>query len=479
MSFQSTWGTIFKIFDPDNPRHVTLHAHMVSVATSDDTILVLNHLVSALRRFPSELLAKIFAFCVADAQVDEEPGLDVREAPWVLGQVCDSWRTVALSTPQLWWKVDIHLDTPRHWSPRRPQNSIYLLALLLERSGKCPITVRVLGKSHVASHPALDMLMKESHRWEDVWLYLSVPLLESLAPIKGRLRVLRNLEIYITPEDENDLLVLDAFEIAPLLDSVEVAFERSVTVLLPSAQLRYYSSVSVVLSRLASRLNSMRNLVICHIHSIYCTPGDELLAPSQIHLPRLRTLVISEGQPRPGVHAILLDSFTVPELDDLKLRCSKDGPRIISHSIAFVLRSSCSLRKFALKTPNKIPDELPQFFEYTPALAVLTLTGALLTRGVAQKLTRAADSLPGLLPMLQTLLLDTEFPSREVVKMVRSRIDRSLLLDGVSDAFFLEELAIKRHPRMGGAVFDSLFEMKERGLTVEVLDEEDSDECNC
>jgi hypothetical protein len=413
---------------------------------------------------------------MADAQGDQEPGLDVREAPWVLGQVCAYWRRVALSTPQLWWKIDINLEDRSgpvdYWVPWRPKNMIHLVDLLLQRSGNCLLTVRVGGENDLASHPALDMVMKESHRWEHVWLYLSVPLLRSLAGIKGRLQSLRTLELYPS-QNVDGPLALDAFQIAPLLDSVKAAYERTATILLPWEQMRYYFSECEDLLSFSTSLNAMRNLVICHIEPHY---RGELVAPAQIHLPHLRTLHILEGSLRPGARAVLVNSFTVPELEELKIECCKGDHNIISHLIALVLRSSCSLRKFWLKTPAKISDEILQFFVHTPTLAVLTLRASLLTRGVAQRLARVADSHPGLLPVLQTLLLDAEFPSREVVKMVRSRIDRSLLPEGASDSFFLEGLSIKEHPRMGGAAFDALFEMRKKGLTVEVLDSDSDDD---
>ncbi|KAF9251435.1 hypothetical protein L218DRAFT_1082571, partial [Marasmius fiardii PR-910] len=66
----------------------------------------------------------IFGFCVeedvqlrnimvnVDSRVDNLHSsplttLDVRKAPWVLGQVCQRWKKVVMSTPYLWNVVEL------------------------------------------------------------------------------------------------------------------------------------------------------------------------------------------------------------------------------------------------------------------------------------------------------------------------------------------------------------------------------------
>ncbi|KAJ7613980.1 hypothetical protein FB45DRAFT_802496, partial [Roridomyces roridus] len=55
-------------------------------------------MVSAMRRFPNEILAEIFSRCV-DPDAEFDP---LRNGVWILGRVCQRWRAVALGTPELW-----------------------------------------------------------------------------------------------------------------------------------------------------------------------------------------------------------------------------------------------------------------------------------------------------------------------------------------------------------------------------------------
>jgi hypothetical protein len=69
--------------------------------------------------------------------------------------------------------------------------------------------------------PILDLLMRESHRWENVELSLPVAMLLDLHPVKGRLQSLLSLSIQplLLPKYQRKnftLPVLDAFE-APRL----------------------------------------------------------------------------------------------------------------------------------------------------------------------------------------------------------------------------------------------------------------------
>ncbi|KAJ6479421.1 hypothetical protein C8R47DRAFT_1136775 [Mycena vitilis] len=361
MSFNSTWGNIFNVFDRRNPRHAALHAKMVAAATSEHTILALKQLVSPL--FDAEILAKVFAVCVAEAQGDDKDVLDTRGAPWVLAQVCKTWRKVALSSPELWCAIDITLD--RHDEAQQSKRMGFLFGLLLRRSGKRALPVR-----------------------------------------------------------------------------------------------------SDLTTGLSSSLSGMHNLVDCCIEPHH-DPSNGELALTDILLPRLRKLEISKGNLRPVAQATLLNAFNVPALEHLIVECCKADRQmqIVAPLIALVCRSSCSLQEFTFKTPNPINHKVVEFFWKTPKLAALSITGPLLRPGVAELLTRVSGSPSVPLPTLRILVLDAEFPSREVERMVKSRIDRNLYPESVCDLddFFLCEVYLRKQSRMGD--LDSLSD-----LTVTMLD---------
>ncbi|KAJ6549610.1 hypothetical protein DFH09DRAFT_880931, partial [Mycena vulgaris] len=56
--------------------------------------------LSALRRFPPELMSEIFP---ENSRASKSYSItDPREAPLVLGRVCSLWRTIMHHTPCLW-----------------------------------------------------------------------------------------------------------------------------------------------------------------------------------------------------------------------------------------------------------------------------------------------------------------------------------------------------------------------------------------
>ncbi|KAF9257727.1 hypothetical protein L218DRAFT_878695, partial [Marasmius fiardii PR-910] len=59
-----------------------------------------------IQRVPPELLGKIFSFTV-DSTIHEDPfqtpsSLHPSAMPWVLSQVCQSWRKISLATTNFW-----------------------------------------------------------------------------------------------------------------------------------------------------------------------------------------------------------------------------------------------------------------------------------------------------------------------------------------------------------------------------------------
>ncbi|KIK64528.1 hypothetical protein GYMLUDRAFT_416174 [Collybiopsis luxurians FD-317 M1] len=88
-----------------------------------------------------DILNEIFRACVA-LEISEsltDSLTDVSRAPWVLGQVCQSWRTVVLSSPLLWRFIGIRMDKS-HCSERR---MLFLLNTYLCRSASCGLDVQL------------------------------------------------------------------------------------------------------------------------------------------------------------------------------------------------------------------------------------------------------------------------------------------------------------------------------------------------
>jgi hypothetical protein len=88
----------------------------------------LNERTTPIYRIPTEILSEIFLHCL----VEDSDGFDAEEAPLLLNFVCSKWRTVAISTPQLW--SSISLDLP-------PCGGIEMLETWLSRSSASPLKI--------------------------------------------------------------------------------------------------------------------------------------------------------------------------------------------------------------------------------------------------------------------------------------------------------------------------------------------------
>ncbi|KAJ6547718.1 hypothetical protein B0H10DRAFT_1851948, partial [Mycena sp. CBHHK59/15] len=88
--------------------------------------------LAPVRRVPTEILAHIF-MSYADL-VRGTSCVDVVHGVWKLGYICSYWRTVALTTPELWTAFEFSCDT-------RVPGSRALAEAWLERTGTRPLSV--------------------------------------------------------------------------------------------------------------------------------------------------------------------------------------------------------------------------------------------------------------------------------------------------------------------------------------------------
>ena len=73
--------------------------------------------LSPILRFPSEIMEEIFLYSLLeDWKVNELQTIPFRphdRAVTVLGQVCQFWRQVSLTTPKMWFKISISMYSPK------------------------------------------------------------------------------------------------------------------------------------------------------------------------------------------------------------------------------------------------------------------------------------------------------------------------------------------------------------------------------
>lgn len=178
------------------------------------------HLQLHVRRLPTELLLKIFLYCVQSRH-----GYDRRDklaspitlAPLNLELVCLRWRDIVSSSKELWSFISMDFSDESHV----PTTEV--LGTFLRRSGDYPLTLDV--RDQCGSQGAIDVLgilALHSHRWRDVVVALALygdtssRLGRVWQGIKGALPVLENLAI----SGGRNGQVADLFETAPRLQKL-------------------------------------------------------------------------------------------------------------------------------------------------------------------------------------------------------------------------------------------------------------------
>ncbi|KAK7047132.1 hypothetical protein VNI00_006797 [Paramarasmius palmivorus] len=231
-----------------------------------------------IRAAPTDVLRHVFRFCSGRDQGQEildeavpisaKSSLRPKEMPWVLGQVCQSWRKLVLSTPELWTVVSIDVWQPDS-AKQRISSNVLRLGLQLDRSQNLPLTVTIScpnAPSYDRPDPVLDennpllvLLCASSRRWRHLRLegHLETRL-GRMAFIRGLLPELESLyigldvgsSIPIWEREARSGLLADCFEFAPRLTSV--SFHNYVSTKLPWQQIITYVS-NEILSYLKTR----------------------------------------------------------------------------------------------------------------------------------------------------------------------------------------------------------------------------------
>ncbi|KAJ7644257.1 hypothetical protein FB45DRAFT_736181, partial [Roridomyces roridus] len=64
------------------------------------------------RRMPPSVLSQIFLSALPTLDHRKGNTSDMKQTPWVLSQVCMSWRKICLATPQLWSTICVDYKEP-------------------------------------------------------------------------------------------------------------------------------------------------------------------------------------------------------------------------------------------------------------------------------------------------------------------------------------------------------------------------------
>ncbi|KAJ7635780.1 hypothetical protein DFH06DRAFT_1479075 [Mycena polygramma] len=293
-----------------------------------DRICQYNVVFAPVRCVPPELLCEIFALTLSGGNEAERP-------PWYLGQICRSWRFLALTYPSLWNSITI---------PNSTHSMVAMIETQLFRSANALLTVRWSQSASVRdSRPmdphSRDAVLANCSRWGALRLNLEdIPVdLEWLRPA-GRLTALKKFDLTSTPRAELGLkipdILLGAANLVELYVSGQGLSHSSPEIVVrnvPWVQLTHFRGAYDT-ETLCHILAAASKLVHCAV-SLQIDPGPRTPIAAQC----LRRLSINS--------AACLVHLTAPLLEELYIGYTL-APVVILH---FLHRSSCSLKTLILK----------------------------------------------------------------------------------------------------------------------------------
>ncbi|KAL0958384.1 hypothetical protein HGRIS_000526 [Hohenbuehelia grisea] len=349
----------------------TLHRHSTTVPDVAVTV----------QSLPAELLCEIFMEALDASAVAL---FNIMLFLWAFGHVCSRWRTIALSTPQLW--QDIHIRGSQFRSTTKDRlTRMAFLEEWIARSGECPLFVNLeLGRR--IHREVVDLVTAQSPRWVEAEICSNLVHRGDMEGIRGNIPALRVLTIYMERMDFRELdirrpttMISRCFQIAPRLIRVHTNYAIFHFLPMPTDNLLELSF------NVCFNLEIYELLRPCAAHLVKAwldarlpftwtndtTPAD---AP-RLLLPALELLSFcTDGK--------FIDMLTVPQLKTLNISAfmpnnvpdATPTPVPFGSSLnSFLSRSKCPLTHLTINVATISSSELVNAFSALPLLEHLLL----------------------------------------------------------------------------------------------------------
>ncbi|KAK7044495.1 hypothetical protein R3P38DRAFT_2608631 [Favolaschia claudopus] len=294
--------------------------------------------LSSIRRLPPEILGLIFS--LVTPKPNSSRGFSMCSAPWLFTRVCRFWSAVALSTPALWSRLDLHLDGMGQ------NGAIPLAQLQIQRSQNTPLTVIIRHSSYMwfDSHLLLDVALSASERWAVAGIHVSPILLQEMAKDR-RFQSLTTLDISVDWSvdciSEFDDTFWSVFSLTPKLKHLRALSWDwrcfiSPPFILPWAQLTRLTTSSTSNTEALTILGKLSNVTECTLAfaESNTVPPDH----HTIRLLHLCTLNLQNGSLVALPQTSILDFLEAPCLTSLAVYGAADEEAVLS----LVTRSNCA-----------------------------------------------------------------------------------------------------------------------------------------
>ncbi|CAA7270704.1 unnamed protein product [Cyclocybe aegerita] len=337
----------------------------------------MNHVHDPMHKLPPEIVSRVFTVCMHatwenrrphDALLNPVPRATI--PPLLFGAVCQRWREIAWSTPQLWTKLNIYLDPSIcGWQTKVAQE-------WLARSGSLHLSIhlRPRHEQDLSYHtnlfaPLMRLLSEHSPRWK----HLNIALPHSfMTHFRGDLQgipVLQTMVINgksVFPLGSQGEESLHFGQEASSLVSVEIYSYR-----FRSIGIGWKHVTTVHLSKLFVEeclelfqvASSMRE---CNIALVTQADDTELPVHHHVISDSLENLAIGFVNSLDG--PALMNNITLPRLQSLSYYVSA-----IDSLSPFFSRSSSTLTRLLLSENDASEVELIQLLYSTPFLQALDL----------------------------------------------------------------------------------------------------------
>ncbi|KAJ7596437.1 hypothetical protein C8J56DRAFT_1158538 [Mycena floridula] len=344
-------------------------------------ISLIKSILSTSRRIPSEIIGEIILHALGFDGIPENrkrTTLDTRRGIWAYAQVCSIWRAAALAIPAAWACIDILLspfDQPYPFLPPAALHTkpfpfaVETLTTILKRSKSQPLHIRLRFPSDSSDQQKelLKLLVANSSLWETVSLCLTVKHFARLGKIKGRLPLLKSIELapFSSKKGLQTTSFSKCFHLAPSLRRVKINSFDMKALQLPYHQLTHFvdqrHTSSLIHPEIPNILHLFTNLISV---TIDCSVTLEV----EVNLPQLRFLYMKWGSSRDE-----LGLFYVPSLETLECGIVHFKSDRLT---AMIRRSSRSLKTLSvhdryLSGSDMVPNTT-SFLQLIPGLSSLS-----------------------------------------------------------------------------------------------------------
>ncbi|KAK0474471.1 hypothetical protein EDD18DRAFT_1220229 [Armillaria luteobubalina] len=331
-------------------------------------------LSSPVRRLPPDIVRTICLDTIPSpfeimSMLDDRSSLNHTRPPWTLSQVCRSWRSIIVTSPELWSSMSLVLANTFSSSIF---SQMFMLGLRFERCQNAPLTVACFSTSDISSHPLLSLIIARISTIKNLRVNSPFQSLAALSLCRGRLELLHDLRI--TAFNSNvrtfsafgvnspNLLAtdgmragsnapsIDAFEYAPNLRrfSAYGILPKPVT-LVPWTQLTHFG-LQIDHLRDVEVLRRPKNLQDLEIRTETSFVAGEEYTP--VYLPLLTTLALVSTRIPGGSNEIrcMFSLLSVPNI--ISLHLVYEGVPVLPHIKAQNAITTLEIRRRSVTTGN-------------------------------------------------------------------------------------------------------------------------------